>query len=144
MCYKKAVIVFNSIHLYSLTIKITFMKTLFTFWLLFTSCLGAVNITEAQVNVKDSLALVDLYNSTNGPGWYNHNNWLTGPVKNWYGIYLTNDGKRVYWIRLYYNNLTGTIPSSLGDLSSLNNIDLHGNQLSGGIPPELGNLSNLT
>jgi len=41
---------------------------------------------KAQVNVQDSLALVDLYNSTNGPNWSNHTNWLTkAPVSTWYG-----------------------------------------------------------
>jgi hypothetical protein len=36
---------------------------------------------QSPGNVNDSLALVDLYNSTNGPSWTIHNNWLTGPVK---------------------------------------------------------------
>ena len=42
------------------------MKTSFTFCLLFVFCLGVLNTIKAQVDVQDSLALVDLYNSTNG------------------------------------------------------------------------------
>jgi hypothetical protein len=120
------------------------MKTLFTFFLIFALCVNAAITTKAQVNVNDSLALVDLYNSTNGPGWYNHSGWLTGPVKDWGGIYLTEDGNRVMSIYLAGNNLSGYIPSSLGNLSNLLALFLYGNQLSGSIPPELGNLSNVT
>jgi Leucine-rich repeat (LRR) protein len=103
---------------------------------------GTITI-KAQVNVNDSLALVDLYNSTNGPNWYNHKNWLTGPVKKWYGIYLSNDGKRVKSIYLSENTLIGSIPSSLGNLIYLESLTLYDNQLNGNIPSELGNLSNL-
>ena len=40
--------------------------------------------------------------------------------------------------------MTGTIPTDLGDLTSLTELDLYSNQLTGQIPTELGNLSNLT
>jgi hypothetical protein len=84
-----------------------------------------------------------LYNSTNGPEWYDHSNWLTGPVKNWYGISLTGNNKNVSIIDLQDNNLNGIIPSSLGKLSQLRRLVLTYGALSGNIPPELGNLSNL-
>ncbi|MEP7320211.1 MAG: hypothetical protein ABI921_15750, partial [Panacibacter sp.] len=66
-------------------------------------------VSNAQaVNVQDSLALVDLYNSTDGPHWYNHTNWLTSaPVSQWSGIYVY-DG-RVVQINLSYNRLNGNI-----------------------------------
>ena len=35
------------------------------------------------VSELDSLALVALYNSTNGSSWTDNNNWLTGPVYTW-------------------------------------------------------------
>ena len=35
------------------------------------------------VVTQDSLALVNLYNSTNGPQWYAANPWLQGPVAEW-------------------------------------------------------------
>ncbi|KAK3160364.1 hypothetical protein QOZ80_1BG0058540 [Eleusine coracana subsp. coracana] len=41
---------------------------------------------------------------------------------------------------LEYNNLTGAIPSSLGNLSSLVDLELTHNQLEGTIPPSLGNI----
>lgn len=97
--------------------------------------------TNAQVNKQDSLALVDLYNNTNGPEWNNHKNWLKGPVKNWYGITIEN--KRVTKISLYSNNLKGVIPSSLSNLQYLSILYVPVNQLNGSIPVQLSNLSNL-
>ena len=41
------------------------------------------------------------------------------------------------------NQLSGEIPSELGDLTNLTLLDLQGNQLSGTVPSELGKLTNL-
>ncbi len=94
------------------------------------------------VNTNDSLALVDLYNSTNGLGWRNSYGWLTAdPVSDWYGITVT--GTRVTKIYLAFNNLQGSIPTSIGYLSSLKQLILRGNQLNGIIPSSIGKLTNL-
>ena len=119
------------------------MKTLFTFCLVFAFCISLLTTVKAQVNKQDSLALVDLYYNTNGLSWYYHDCWLTGPVKKWYGVSLTSNRKKVQSLNLRQNNLTGTLSSSLGNLSSLSELNLSNNQLSGNIPPELGDLSNL-
>ena len=97
---------------------------------------------KAQVNTQDSLALVDFYNSTNGPGWTEHKNWLTDkPVKSWEGITVIN--KRVTELAEYANNLSGTIPESIGNLTALQLIELGFNNLSGTLPSSIGNLVNL-
>ena len=44
---------------------------------------------------------------------------------------------------LSYNELTGTIPSELGDLAHVQVLRLDGNQLTGTIPSELGDLAHL-
>lgn len=89
----------------------------------------------------DSLALVDLYNSTNGATWKDNTNWLTGQVTSWSGVTIA-DG-RVTRIELNSNNLSGSLPASLGDLAALQYLHLNHNQLSGSMPGELGNLSSL-
>lgn len=126
-----------------LTAKTVRMKTKFTFlYIALAVCVNIDTTTYAQaVNMQDSLALVDLYNSTNGPIWRHHYNWLTGPVSTWWGITVTNT--RVTTINLEWNNLNGSIPSSLGNLVNLVSLSLPQNQLSGSMPPELGNLVNL-
>jgi len=91
---------------------------------------------------KDSLALVALYNSTDGANWTNNTNWLTGSVSTWYGI--TVSGDRVSDIELIYNNLSGTIPPEIGDLTNLKILNFWSNLLTGPISPEIGNLTDLS
>jgi len=93
--------------------------------------------------LQDSLALVDLYKSTNGATWFHRNNWLTkNRVSTWYGVTVTN--ARVSALDLDSNNLTNSLPSSIGNLTNLKKLSLIGNNLSGAIPSSLGNLVNLT
>src|SRR6266496_886734 len=128
---------------YSPQPKISFMKTKSTlFCLVFALCVN-IHTAKAQVNVQDSLALVDLYNSTDGAHWVNNTNWLTSnPVSTWYGIISVSNG-RVIYINLETNNLAGQLPSSIGNLQKLGTLRLPVNQLSGSIPSSIGNLVNL-
>ncbi len=113
-------------------------------------------------------ALVAFYNSTNGPGWTDNTNWnTTSSVQSWFGVSVPSPGyvsalvltsnnlagsippeienlSQLQILRLYNNQLTGAIPTELGNLSQLTRIELGQNQLTGVIPTELGNLSQLT
>lgn len=90
-------------------------------------------------NTQDSLSLVDLYNSTNGPTWKNNSNWLTtAPLNTWYGVFLSGD--RVSELRLASNNLNGSLPSSLGNLAQVNILNFGNNLLTGNIPASLATL----
>jgi Leucine-rich repeat (LRR) protein len=121
---------------------------------------------SAQVVTQDSLALVALYDSTNGDNWNTNTNWKTGAVTTWHGVIVSAD--RVTQIILPGNGLTGKLPAAIGDLdqlgvlilnnnaigdtlpsqlgnaNSLSLLSLFDNNFSGKIPPSLGNLSNLT
>ena len=99
-------------------------------------------VIEQQLRKQDSLALVALYDATNGDGWKNKTGWKTARLEYWYGIYLGN--KRVIRIELFDNQLTGSIPAQIGNLSQLQMLTLSINQLTGSIPSEIGNLSQLT
>ena len=91
----------------------------------------------------DRAALVALYNATNGANWDDNDNWLSAkPLGEWDGV-ATNAQGRVIQLYLQYNNLKGTIPSELGNLSKLTDLTLWENNLTGTIPSELGNLSEL-
>ena len=47
------------------------------------------------------------------------------------------------FLELYGYNLTGSIPSEIGNLTNLTSLLLFNNQLTGSIPSEIGNLTNL-
>ena len=92
---------------------------------------------------SDRVALVALYNATDGANWKNNDKWVSdAPVGEWAGV-TTNDSGRVTKVSLESNQLTGTIPPELGNLANLEWLVLEDNQLSGLIPPELGNLGKL-
>ncbi len=97
---------------------------------------------KTQVLVQDSLALVALYNSTNGNNWNYDHNWLDEflPVNYWFGIEVENN--RVVQINLPYNNLEGNIPAEIGNLDSLSILDVSSNSVYS-IPSSIGNLITL-
>ena len=110
------------------------------------NCSTAVRITVSSGDPVsgDQAALVALYEATNGDNWTNNTNWLSDrPLDEWHGV-RTDDGGRVTRLNLVENNLIGTIPSELGNLTNLQDLSLYSNQLSGSLPAELGNLTNLT
>lgn len=91
--------------------------------------------------IQDSMALVALYNATDGANWTNK--WeLDQPFSTWYGITLGAEGC-VTEINLVNNNLNGPLPPELGDLTNLHRLNIWLNDLGGTIPPELGQLSQL-
>ncbi len=102
---------------------------------------ATISLSAAQVSESDSLALVALYNFTDGDNWTDNTNWLTSDVGQWYGI--TVDAGKVTEVQLSSNNLTGTIPADLGNLTDLTYLTLYSNNLTGTIPTTLGNLVNL-
>lgn len=119
------------------------MKTKVLLYLILVSFLVKPFTGSAQaINTQDSLALVEFYDSTNGAGWRSDSNWLTkAPVSTWHGVTVQTD--RVTKLLLPDNNLAGSIPPSIGDLSNLTSLYLISNQLTGNIPSALGNLTKL-
>ena len=104
---------------------------------------GAGGFTPSDVPQAEADALIALYDATDGDNWDDNTGWKTDPVVgNWFGV--TVSGGNVTQLELNNNSLNGTIPSDIGDLTSLTILRLHANSLSGSIPTEIGNLTSLT
>lgn len=102
---------------------------------------------------RDSLALVALYQSTDGQREWD-NKWnIYQSMDNWYGVQLSPEGC-VICLDLDGNpdcqassdggnHVIGLLPEEIGSLSELEVLILNDNQFNGVIPSELGNLFNL-
>ena len=111
---------------------------------------------KAQCHIDDWTALKALYESTDGDNWTINSGWVevTGNqpnancnLANLYGIGL-DENERVSFIGLsppndVNNNLSGTIPNEIKNLTYLYWLDLSNNQLIGNIPLGIFNLENL-
>lgn len=105
------------------------------------STVGGVT-AEATVAEVQRAALTDLFNATGGlvGGWTA--SWdLSTPMCQWTGIKCDQDN--VVGVRLRGMGLRGTIPSSLGNLTTLEALDLSNNNLNGTLPPSLSRCTTL-
>ena len=110
---------------------------------------GVTKYTKIIVNDNDHVsdesiekqALSDLYTETSGDFWKNNSDWLTTGVNpcSWHGIECDNGVMPVSEIQLNDQNLTGILPSSLGNFLDLKRLFLGQNQLKGSIPASLQN-----
>lgn len=64
-------------------------------------------------------------------------------IKNWHGIELDWQDRKITVLNLHRWGLTGTIPPEIGELVDLEVLNLSHNRLSGEIPNQIGNLRNL-
>ena len=102
---------------------------------------------QARSAVADTLTdreiLEVFYHATGGPDWDYQGGWMSEPsIEDWEGVGVDTAG-RVQALWLPYNNLSGSIPAELGNLSNLVELQLPENRLTGSIPAELGSLGNL-
>ena len=112
------------------------------------AALAAVTLTAAalpaaaDVPAAERDALVALYQSTNGAGWTDSTNWLSGdpcgPAP-WFGV-VCGGGPVEHHVReihLSANNLAGSVPG-LSAFTALERINLSDNALSGPVPSLAG------
>ena len=86
-------------------------------------------------------ALVTLYNRTGGPNWVRSENWTSlAPLNEWHGVTTDAEGK-VVKLDLEDNDLNGSLPGSLSDLTRLKTLNLSFNRaLTGPLPATLTSL----
>lgn len=98
---------------------------------------------EKDQLAKEKDALIALYNATDGEHWNNSNNWNSDkPLNEWFGVDTDSRG-HVTGIWMPNNNLVGSIPSKIGDLTELINLNLSENQLKGKMPKNMEKLKEL-
>jgi len=102
-------------------------------------CNDVDNMPKIECNT-----LVEFYKDTDGDKWTVRTNWLQTDEGitpcDWYGVTCT-DG-HVTELSLSDNNLEGSIPSVLGNLSHLTTLLLNNNQLNGKVDPQICQLQN--
>ena len=84
-----------------------------------------------------------LYRNTDGPNWDENRGWLTDtPLSEWHGVH-TDDAGRVVALNLSSNGLSGPLPAELAQLPELRQLLLAGNDLTGSVPRTMGDLDRL-
>jgi len=101
------------------------------------------NFTNSDFS--DSLALVALYNKCNGLNWTKKDNWLTGRLDTWQGVFVENGRVVGLFLGDLQNSfgLSGELPSELSNLSELRALNLSNNKLTGTLPDKWKTLVNL-
>ncbi|KAL7490391.1 hypothetical protein ACHAWT_000019, partial [Skeletonema menzelii] len=103
--------------------------------------------SEPSMDPKQSqlYALKAFYFATNGDSWDINSGWLDSSQSecDWFGV-TCDDENIVTSLDLGNNNLSGSIPTEIGLLKSLEYLYLYTHQLTGTIPSEIGLMENLT
>lgn len=128
--------------------------------------LSQLSLCLAALKPLEKEALLKIYWSSGGANhsnetvtWFNYKNWgpYTDPCElstRWHGVGcydpcdLFRDGPdciagRITSVNLRANNMTGTIPTEIGDLLNTTLIDFSHNSLVGTIPTEFGSINNM-
>ena len=91
----------------------------------------------------DSMTLITIYNSLDGPNWTNPWMILTDPVCMWPGVTLNANGNVISLV-LNNNGLVGSIPPDISNLAAtLSVLQIDNNCIEGPITPEIGDCVNL-
>jgi Leucine-rich repeat (LRR) protein len=126
-----------------------FLKKLFSFLMIFgLTTLNFMLISQCD-RTRDSLALVRLFNETDGSDWTNKTNWLISgfPLNTWYGVVVNAEGC-VTELNLNSNKLRGPLPDEITQLRQIIKLQLNDNNLTIGnntdsLPVGLSQLENL-
>lgn len=89
-------------------------------------------------------ALNALYQATGGQNWSKSYDWFQAANPcSWYGVTCDEEGEHVSGLYLQINQMTGSLPPELAQLTHLKDLSLQRNQISGGLPVELASLDRL-
>lgn len=91
---------------------------------------------HAAIPSSERAVLTALYVSANGAAWGNSAGWngIAGSECTWAGVTCSVGDANVTALNLSANNLTGSLPATLNDLTQLRTLSVSNNQLTGTIP----------
>ena len=98
---------------------------------------------QDDVSYGECQALLSLFDSTNGSEWNNKDNWLKFPpdVTDWANVTVM-DGHIVN-LDMTWNNLSGSLPAEIGNLTWLEGMLFYGSGISGELPATIANMTSL-
>ena len=98
--------------------------------------LGLSGVAQAVIPASERAVLQALYTGTAGAGWTNSTNWngAVGSDCTWFGVSCTVGDANIEQLNLSGNNLVGSLPATLNQLTLLRNFDASSNRLTGAIP----------
>jgi Leucine-rich repeat (LRR) protein len=99
----------------------------------------------AAIPESQRQALIDLYGSTQGSGWKIKTNWMepAGTECTWFGVTCDASQSGVVAINLSFNQLTGFVPASIGNLKQLQRLELNVNEIAA-LPDSIGDLESFS
>ncbi|PRP85200.1 LRR receptor-like serine/threonine-protein kinase GSO1-like [Planoprotostelium fungivorum] len=110
--------------------KITIMLISPVIILLLCSCIAI----DAEISNETRDILMELYDSTIGDGWFESDGWGTEDDPcTWTGIECDDDSTQITSLNLFNNDLQGTLPPSLSNLTSLTYLNLSYNLFDDGL-----------
>ncbi|KAK9016537.1 hypothetical protein V6N11_079033 [Hibiscus sabdariffa] len=123
--------------------KTGFLPTLM-FLLPFSTFRAILSTNSPNIPTDQSTLLAFKSHITHDPHNFLATNWSSSTsVCNWIGVTCGSRHHRVIALNLSSMDLTGTIPSQLGNLSFLASLNIHHNSFHGSLPFELTNLHRL-
>ena len=106
--------------------------------------IAALSLAKTFNRQTDSLALVKIYEASDGANWAKNNWKLDKDISTWSGVTLT--GGRVTALKLTTSGTIvteWTLPEEVGELKELAELRINGNKLTGALPESLFELSKL-
>jgi hypothetical protein len=117
------------------------------------ACTGS----SASLSPQECIAFVTLYDATGGAGWQQCSGLRLDPCAcagsdlyvrcspaNATSVGVNDSQLQLTKLHLHRNNLDGTLPAAIGQLSHLTELHLSNNKLSGTLPREIGRLTSLS
>eukprot|EP00980_Cylindrotheca_fusiformis_P014979 scaffold4106_cov64-Cylindrotheca_fusiformis.AAC.1 len=114
-----------------------------TIWLAYNDTRG-LTINDDAIELLERFSLATFYYSVGGDSLPKFDNdWLTiSSHCDWRDVNCDEDG-RVTALKIYHSKMHGTLPTEIGNLKRLRDLNLSLNELVGPIPSEIGNLQQL-